>query len=258
LQIDFPGTSQVALEGMEQAGDGAIWDYAKSNGFVIVSKDSERPVGSRHSAPRAEVRGILIFLHERDDPGRPHGVASPEGPFRAVYLNRFLPELLAREPDNPYVAVFAPLVIERDEALKAQAPALWQTIQSAPLTASVRQNLSERLEFWFFERFRDLTAEEIWTMLNQLTPLEETRAYQSSFAKGETTGEAKGEVKGKSESLQRLLHRRFGSLRDWATARIAAVPAEQLDTWLDAVLDVQNLEVLIGPAPSDADIERPS
>jgi predicted nuclease of predicted toxin-antitoxin system len=41
LQIDFPGTSQVALEGMEQAGDAAIWDYAKSNGFVIVSKDSD-------------------------------------------------------------------------------------------------------------------------------------------------------------------------------------------------------------------------
>ena len=96
--------------------------------------------------PRAEVRGILIFVHERDDPGRPPGIASPEGPFRAVYLNRFLPELLAREPDNPYVAVFAPLVIERDEALKAQAPALWQTIQSAPLTASVRQYLLEILE----------------------------------------------------------------------------------------------------------------
>ena len=98
-------------------------------------------------------------------------------------------------------------------------------------------------------------------MLNQLTPLEETRAYQSIFAKGEakgeTTGEAKGEVKGKSESLQRLLHRRFGSLPNWATERIAGVPAEQLDTWLDAVLDVENLEALIGPAPSDANIERP-
>jgi predicted nuclease of predicted toxin-antitoxin system len=41
LQTDFPGTSQVALEGLEQADDAAIWEYAKANGFVIVSKDSD-------------------------------------------------------------------------------------------------------------------------------------------------------------------------------------------------------------------------
>lgn len=40
VQSDFPGTSQVALEGMEQADDAAVWEYAKANGFVIVSKDS--------------------------------------------------------------------------------------------------------------------------------------------------------------------------------------------------------------------------
>jgi predicted nuclease of predicted toxin-antitoxin system len=41
LQSDFPGTTQVALEGMEQADDTAIWEYARANGFVIVSKDSD-------------------------------------------------------------------------------------------------------------------------------------------------------------------------------------------------------------------------
>jgi predicted nuclease of predicted toxin-antitoxin system len=41
LQTDFPGTSQVALEGLEQADDAAIWQYAKANGFVIVTKDSD-------------------------------------------------------------------------------------------------------------------------------------------------------------------------------------------------------------------------
>ncbi|MFE8032557.1 DUF5615 family PIN-like protein [Thiohalocapsa marina] len=29
LQADFPGSSQVALEGLERADDAAIWDYAK-------------------------------------------------------------------------------------------------------------------------------------------------------------------------------------------------------------------------------------
>jgi len=41
LQADFPGTSQVALEGLERASDLDVWRYAKDNGFVIVSKDSD-------------------------------------------------------------------------------------------------------------------------------------------------------------------------------------------------------------------------
>jgi predicted transposase YdaD len=39
--------------------------------------------------------------------------------------------------------------------------------------------LAQILECWLFERFRSLTDEEIWTMMNIFTPLEETRAYQS-------------------------------------------------------------------------------
>lgn len=41
LQADSPGSSQVALEGLQQAEDAAIWQYAKAKGFVIVSKDSD-------------------------------------------------------------------------------------------------------------------------------------------------------------------------------------------------------------------------
>ena len=41
LQADFPGSTQVAIEGLEQASDSQIWRYARDNGFVIVSKDSD-------------------------------------------------------------------------------------------------------------------------------------------------------------------------------------------------------------------------
>lgn len=34
LQEDYPGTSQVVLEGLEQATDREIWQYAKEKGFV--------------------------------------------------------------------------------------------------------------------------------------------------------------------------------------------------------------------------------
>lgn len=41
LQTAFPGSSQVALLNLEGASDVAIWQYAKDNGFVIVSRDSD-------------------------------------------------------------------------------------------------------------------------------------------------------------------------------------------------------------------------
>jgi predicted transposase YdaD len=59
-------------------------------------------------------------------------------------------------------------------------------------------------------------------MLNVLTPLEETRAYQEIFAEGEAKGKVEGEARGKAkgkiegkiegkiDDLKRLLTRRFG------------------------------------------------
>lgn len=41
LQTAFPGSSQVALLGMESASDEDIWRYARANDFVIVSRDSD-------------------------------------------------------------------------------------------------------------------------------------------------------------------------------------------------------------------------
>jgi len=67
-------------------------------------------------------------------------------------------------------AVFAPLVIPDDAELRAHAAQLWRTVQTAPLSPAARDALAQVLEFWFFERFRGLTAKEIWAMLNLLTP----------------------------------------------------------------------------------------
>jgi predicted nuclease of predicted toxin-antitoxin system len=41
LQATYPGSSQVALLNLERASDSEIWRYAKTNGFVIVSRDSD-------------------------------------------------------------------------------------------------------------------------------------------------------------------------------------------------------------------------
>ena len=183
----------------------------------------------------------MVFLDARDNPGRPAGFATEGSPLTAVYLDRFLPEWLEREPDNPFVAVFA--VRKCGQDLAARAPRLRQAIQDSDLPEPTRVTLSQVLEVLFFERFRTLTAEEIWTMLQRLTPLEETRAYQSIFVKGE----AKGEAEGVAKRLKRLLARRFGPLPPWAEERIATAQIAQLDAWIDGLLDAESLAALIGP-----------
>ena len=87
-------------------------------------------------------------------------------------------------------------------------------------------------------------------MLNVITPIEETKAYQSIFAEGEARGEARGLAKGKAEGkaddLKRLRRRRFNALPAWAAQRIDAASITQLDAWLDGVFDAPSLEGLIG------------
>jgi predicted nuclease of predicted toxin-antitoxin system len=41
LEDVFPGSNQVKLVGMHEAGDDEIWEYARVNGFTVVSKDSD-------------------------------------------------------------------------------------------------------------------------------------------------------------------------------------------------------------------------
>jgi predicted nuclease of predicted toxin-antitoxin system len=41
LEDLFPGSSQVRLLGLQEAEDRAIWDFAKRNGFVLVTLDAD-------------------------------------------------------------------------------------------------------------------------------------------------------------------------------------------------------------------------
>lgn len=41
LQHDYPGSNQVVLLGMESASDTAVWQRAKDDGFVIVTRDAD-------------------------------------------------------------------------------------------------------------------------------------------------------------------------------------------------------------------------
>jgi len=41
LALEYPGSTHVRLIRLEKALDGVVWEYAKANGFVIVSKDAD-------------------------------------------------------------------------------------------------------------------------------------------------------------------------------------------------------------------------
>jgi predicted nuclease of predicted toxin-antitoxin system len=41
LEADFPGSTHVALIGLERATDVDIWQYARDNKFCIVTKDAD-------------------------------------------------------------------------------------------------------------------------------------------------------------------------------------------------------------------------
>ena len=80
-------------------------------------------------------------------------------------------------------------------------------------------------------------------MLNLITPIEETRAYQPTFAEGED----KGKAEGKASTLKHQLARRFGSVPARAEPRIDAASIAQLDAWLDDIFDTESPEALLGP-----------
>lgn len=70
----YPGSSQIELLGLRGATDTAVWDYAKAEGYVLVSKDNDfRQRSFQYGAPpkvvwlcvgNASTRIILHLLRE--------------------------------------------------------------------------------------------------------------------------------------------------------------------------------------------------
>jgi len=110
------------------------------------------------------------------------------------------------------------------------------------LAASSQQILASRPDLdavvlpMLMQRFPDLSREELMVIAG--IPHEElrhTRAAQEWLAEGE----AKGRQEGEAAVTLRLLNRRCGPLTAATTARIQALPLEQLEALADALLNFQ-------------------
>ena len=79
-----------------------------------------------------------------------------------------------------------------------------------------------------------------------MVDLKQTRVYQDAYREALGKGRNEGIQQGEARAILRLLSRKFGSLSPELTQRITALPAESLDNLTDAILDMQELDDLIG------------
>ena len=105
------------------------------------------------------------------------------------------------------------------------------------------------------ERFPTLTREEIMVIAGiPAKDLRHTRAAQQWIEEGRQEGEAQGEARGRAAEAAsvtlRQLNRRCGPLSGATTARIQALPLEQLEGLAEALLDFS------GPADLAAWLEE--
>jgi hypothetical protein len=64
---------------------------------------------------------------------------------------------------------------------------------------------------------------------------------------GRKEGHQEGRIEERTQTLLRLLRRRFGQdLPDWVDKKIHDATAEQLEAWTDAILDATTLQALFG------------
>ena len=88
------------------------------------------------------------------------------------------------------------------------------------------------------QRFPHLTRKEIMALINLPTDhLRDTRFGQELLEEGRLEGEARGRAAEAAATAIRLLNRRCGPLSEATTARIQALPLQQLESLTDALLD---------------------
>ena len=74
------------------------------------------------------------------------------------------------------------------------------------------------------------------------------RGRAEGMAEGKAEGKAEGEAQGRTETILRMLHKRFGPLDAAVEQRVRGGNREELDRWTDRILDAASLtEVLEEP-----------
>ena len=206
------------------------WTAPRSIFEAIDDSDGLRPF----------VRAMEYILHDlgrmeterlSEDATLRAGLAALKFAFSGGASVEELRRLLAALPDG-----------DRFEIMVIQYIVAVHEMQPAALEEALRAAKPERWEALMG------TVAEAWTKraLAEGEARGEARGKAEGLARGEARGKAEGLAEGEAKSLTRLLERRFGPLPGPVRDRITAASLEQLDTWLDAILDAPSLEALFG------------
>ncbi|MFM7676393.1 MAG: DUF4351 domain-containing protein [Synechococcus sp.] len=134
------------------------------------------------------------------------------------------------------------LLLQPEDRLRQCTDGLRQQAISDPAAAEVLP-LIPAIQL---ARFNDRPLQEICVMGGiTLEDFTQSRAYREIFGLGEDRGRQEGRLEGRHEGRRaeacsvtlRLLARRCGPLSDATTARIQALPLEQLEALAEALLD---------------------
>jgi len=147
------------------------------------------------------------------------------------------------------VAVFQPLLAERETDLEHTAGGFYRTIKNSKLKRGVKEALEEVFVSWLLQRLPNRSKKEIEKMLiGELPELVETRAGQDILKIGEQRGRKIGEQRGLGQGLVEaaviLLESKRGRLTKSLRQRLQTLGAKQLRQLLADAIPWESLDPL--------------
>ncbi len=189
-------------------------------------------VMAQEEYPERDMRGVILFANRACDPD-----TQPwKKLVRVRYLDETLAKLEAKNPKNPLVCVFKPVMEQNDEKLVCQAPQHYRAIQrSKKLTATQRDTLTEVFENWLLQRFKDKTKQEL-AMILDLPDVRQTRCGRELLDEGREEGMA--------EMVIAVARKRLGKISKSVEERIRNLDAKLMEPLLIAVLEMKSVKEL--------------
>ena len=244
LGPDFPGDALYRFDAPELKAanhhlDGAFWPRSAEAGtqeqpVVLLEVQMHAKPGFKHRLfaqtarflqmhPQVLHLAVVVVVPHRRIKLGPDQLPHQLQGFLDGVLWLSLEELGQRADLDPLLALLT---------LPVRPEAELQT--STQKILELRPDLLSTFLTMLFERFPTLTSKEIMVIAGIPTDqLLHTRAAQDLLDRGRLEGEAQGEAK----LTLRQLNRRCGPLSGGTTARIQALPLQQLESLAEALLD---------------------
>jgi len=187
-------------------------------------------------------RVVVLCPNRHLNFGRPAAVAE----FLRERVQWIELESAAADPSAPPLLRALALLVLPEE----QIPTSSAAIRAEVAGTAQEKDLADVIAATLISRFNGRSISQLCAM-GSITASEFTQsvAYQEIFGQGRLEGRQEGVQEGEAAVTLRLLNRRCGPLSPSTTARIKALPLEQLEALAEALLDFQ------GPADLTAWLE---